>query len=437
MEPQLAQGRNVLSGGRWRERGREGATPWLIFGGSVFIWILPFVVLTGILMVFGGIVGAPLLAALVVYLAYRFVLDARRRSGMVIVGYVDLAVRLNLPLVPFLRAAERSESGSRAAQIARIRTRLEAGEPLADALADARDIPDEVIARVDSADSVGQVRSALRRSTEEDRRAADELAQTPDEALYRIYLVGVIFMMFALTTFMMVFIVPKFKEIFRDFKTTLPPLTEAIIRVSSLLTGDMGPVTVLILVLLAGLALLFLSYCATRMFMPWFPMPNFRRMIDWAAWRLPIAHSFQSDDAMAETCGLLAAATRAGIPLPAALAQAVKLPVNAAFRARLEDFRRLLVAGRNPAEAADAAGLPNLMSGLLAPTSAREPDPELFSFLERYYRNRFSRARMALRGAAVPVAVLLLGTLEGTVVVGMFLPLVKLIQSVMPEGGVM
>jgi type IV pilus assembly protein PilC len=435
MEPQLEYVHTLPSPRGLRRGG--GVIPWLTFGGSVFIWIIPFVVLTGILTIFGGVVGAPVLAALLVYVVYRFVMDGRRRSGMVIVDYLDLAVRLNLPLVPFLRAAERSESGARAVQIARVRSCLEAGEPLASALADARDVPDEVIARLESAEPLGQVRTALRKSAEVDRRAADELEETPDELLVRIYLVGVVFSLFAMTTFLLIFVVPKFKEIFRDFKTTLPPLTEAILRVSSLLTDDMGPVAVLIIVGLLGLALLFLSFCATRMFMPSFPMPDFRRIIDWIAWRLPIAHSFQRDRAMAETCALLAAATRAGIPLPEATAQAVTLPVNAAFREQLDRFHGLLVAGRTPADAADAAGLPQLMSGLLAPTSTRAPDPELFTFLERYYRNRFSRARMALRGASVPVAVLLLGTVVGTTVVAMFLPLVKLISSVMPDGGVM
>ncbi len=435
MEPQLSYTPTLTF--RHGLRSREGVIPWLVFGGSVFIWVIPFAVLTGILTIFSGIFGAPVMAAAIVYLGYRFVMDARRRSGMVIVGYLDLAVRLNLPLAPFLRAAERSEFGSRAAQIARVRSSVEAGEPLARALAEARDVPDEVIARLESAESMGQIRAALRTSTEADRRTAGDMTEVFDESLIRVYLVFVLFSLFAMTTFLMIFVVPKFKEIFKDFKTTLPHLTEFIVRISSVMTDDMGPVTALIIIGLLGVALLFISFGATRVLLPWLPVPDFRRRIEWVAWRLPIARTFQRDRAMAETCALLSAATRAGISLPEAAAHAVTLPVNAAFRDQLQRFHGFLVAGRTPAEAADAAGLPHLMSGLLAPTSHRAPDAELFTFLERYYRNRFSRAKMALRGALVPVVVLVLGTMVGTVVVAMFLPLVKLIRSVMPDGGVM
>jgi type II secretory pathway component PulF len=166
------------------------------------------------------------------------------------------------------------------------------------------------------------------------------------------------------------------------------------------------------------------------MFMPSITLPDFKRLIDWCAWRLPITHTVQRDRGMAETCALLASAIRGGVPLPEALTQALSLPLNEGFRQRLDAFRRLILAGTAPADAARTAELPDLMAGLLAPTTARAPDAQLFTFLERYYRNRFSRTLMLLRGAIEPFLVLCLATLVGTTVLSLFLPLVKLIASV-------
>ena len=432
MEPPLEYA-GALPSGRL-VRTRRGIVPWLSLGGTVLIWIIPFGMLVGVLSICSGIVLAPVLAALMVYLGYRAVMDARRRNGQIIVDYFDLAVRLNLPLVPFLRAAERSETGARARQIMKVRLRLESGESLADALADARDVPDEVIGRLLAAEAIGQVRPALAQSVREARRAADEAVDTPDRALLPIYVVFMLFATSTLITGLMIFVVPKFREIFRDFRTTLPPLTEFVIGVSNFVADDWGIVTALVILAILGLALLLLSVCATRVFLPAMPLPDFRRWLAWMAWRLPIAHTLQRDRGMAETCALLAAATRAGSSLPAALVHAGSLPVNRAFRIQLEHFRQRLLAGDTPADAADTAGLPQLMSGLLAPTSTQAPDCELFNFLERYYRNRFSRTHALLRSALGPILVLTIGTLVGTTVVSLFLPLVKLIGTVAGAG---
>jgi type IV pilus assembly protein PilC len=415
---------------RIEKRNRRGVTPWLSLGSSAVIWIIPFALAAILLAAFVSVYLSPLLLTVMVYLVYRAVMNARQRNGNIIVSYLDLAVRLNLPLVPFLSAAVRSETGRRARQLARVRATLASGSSLANALSDASDVPDDVIARVESAESLGQVRSALDLTAKENRRIADESADQPDASLYRIYVAIMLFFMSTATVGIMVFVVPKFKEIFKDFKTTLPWFTERILEISSFLTDDLGIVTGLFLVAFAGFLLVMVSLWASRIFLPSLPLPNFRRVFEWFAWRLPLAHALQRDHALAETCALFATTTRAGITLPAAAQRAMNLPVNDAFRDQLDIFRRRLVAGDTPAAAADAAGLPQLISGLLAPTSARAPDPELFTFLERFYRNRFSRLQLALRGSFGPAIVLFLAFIEGTIVVAMFLPLVKLIASV-------
>ena len=121
---------------------------WTAFLVSPAIWFLPAAVLSVLVGVFTGLVWmpmgmafAPFATLVLLYLVARARDEARARNGKAILGYLDMAVRMNLPLPPFLGAAENSETGARRAQLKKLRERLEMGYPVASALGVVRDVP--------------------------------------------------------------------------------------------------------------------------------------------------------------------------------------------------------------------------------------------------------------------------------------------------------
>jgi type II secretory pathway component PulF len=72
--------------------------------------------------------------------------------------------------------------------------------------------------------------------------------------------------------------------------------------------------------------------------------------------------------------------------------------------------------------------MPALVSGMLATIHGPEA-PDVFRFLARYYRTRFSRTAALLRGATVPAIVFLFALLVGCIAMAMFLPMNNLIDS--------
>jgi type II secretory pathway component PulF len=62
---------------------------------------------------------------------------------------------------------------------------------------------------------------------------------------------------------------------------------------------------------------------------------------------------------------------------------------------------------------------------------------EVFAFLARYYRVRFSRAAAALDAAGVPLLVLLFGSLVAVILLSLFVPIISLIHAVTPPIGVL
>ena len=414
-----------------------GPAPWLALLGAIGIWIGPFLGLMFILGLgswlflpgFIGAIFAPFVGGVLVYALYKTVMDARRRNGRIILGYLEMAVRLNLPLEAFMSAAAHSETGRRSQQLMQICQSLAAGVPVWASLVDIADVPHDVVTRLEAAEPLGQLREALARTRAENQERTDDSAGTPDATFFRLYPVMMFFAIWTLLTFILILVVPKFKEIFKDFRTTLPPLTQFIIGLSGWM-DDWWPVTMLIALGVLTVALLLVSVMLSRVFMPSFRIPDFRRIGHWLAWRLPLLHALERDRGMAELCELLAAAQRGGVPLPEALQRAQRLPVNQGFALQIVSFHEKLLAGQGPAEAATAAQLPHLLTGMLSAAPDRAPEAGLFAFLGRYYRHRFSRAVLLLRGAAEPLMVLAFATIVGTTVVALFLPLVKLIQSV-------
>ncbi len=420
-------------------RTRNGVASWAVFLGMPFVWFIPFIILTFVLslvtgMLFVPVLGwaiAPLVTFLVLYAVHRAVLESRRRNGRIIVNYVETAVRLNLPLLPFLNAAELSESGRRARQIGRLRGALLAGQSVGAALASLPDVPLETAGRVAAGEAVGQLRQSLARTLELDHQSDDEHNENPDAPVYRLYPLFVLIISFTIVMGIMIFVVPKFKEIFKDFRTSLPPSTEILMSVSSFMTEETPIALMLILLLLAGV-LLFSSSYLTEVFLPMFPLPAFSRPVQWLAWRLPFARSMQRNQGMAETCELLGAAVQEGTSLPAALQRAELLHLNPGFKLQLMTFRGHLEQGIPPADAAVKAKLPPLLAGMLAmPSANAESQGAMFSFLARHYRQRFNRALLFLRSGYEPLMVLLLGCLVGFILFALFSPLVKLINSVM------
>jgi type II secretory pathway component PulF len=102
--------------------------------------------------------------------------------------------------------------------------------------------------------------------------------------------------------------------------------------------------------------------------------------------------------------------------------------MNLALRQRVRRWAELVAGGQAIADAARQAGLPAMVYGMLA--TVRGPEaPDVFRFLARYYRTRFSRAAALLQGAMVPVMVFFFAALVGCVAGAMFTPMINLINS--------
>jgi len=406
----------------------------------LFIWFPAAIFFVGIITIgsalffaHAALIVGPVLSLFLAFSFYQVLSVFAKRRGMMVLSYLETAIRLNLPIDPYLSAAERSERGVTADRLRSLRNFLAAGYPIGPSLAAAvPEIPARITSSITAAESLGQIQVTLSRAVEQDAKRRDHHLER--RAFYRFYPIVLLGVVMLVVTGFSIFILPKFREIFKDFKVTLPPATEFLMNWTSFAVED-TPVA-LILLLVFGLAVfLSIAWFLNRVFTPQAGPRTSGYFADQLRWYTPLAHRLTRDRAMADICQLLSDSSRAGIPLPPALEQAATLDVNVHAKSKIRLWHDNLLRGAPTAAAAEAAGMPNLLVGLLNPASAQkslapENSANIFDFLARYYRARFSRLLILLQAAYEPAIILFMGLVVGFVAYSLFAPLVKLIQSV-------
>jgi type IV pilus assembly protein PilC len=276
-------------------------------------------------------------------------------------------------------------------------------------------------AMLDAAESVGRLPHALRRLV---RKYA---LKSPEEATDSIYLRAYPFVMTLMMTVSLAlffnFVLPKYETIFKDFGTKLPPITQFVIDAMY----QVGPLlAILAIASVIGWAALSLWKIVHPRSAEWNVLHRAR---DRVLWSLPLTRGLERDRGMADALDFIADALRAGQPMERAVDEASMLRINVMLKRQLTRWSGGLRSGSPLAESARAAGLPGLIPEMLTPARSGEQAIEVMAFLARYFDARFSRTRVLIRAAAVPVMVFVFAIIVATIALAMLAPMATLIGN--------
>lgn len=401
---------------------------WSLAGGVILV------LLTGVMsMVLTPLVGVPMpiVALFAMLILARLVRRARQRRALTVVGYLEQAARLNLPLPQMLVAAQRSERGSTSRRLGDIRRAVESGMPVGEALENyAPEVPWHDQQEIAVGERLGRLSSAL---TRVHRRTLHRLrgeACEQDMAMGWSYgLVIGAFLLFILGG-VTVLILPKYLEIFDDFDATLPWATEITFAVGSRLSWWLLGTAVVTILFMAGYSLWTISHTSRG---DGSRLPGVQMLLR----LVPGLGRMMSDRSWSMAYGTSADAVDAGYALPEALRLASDTAVTHRVRRQLLDAAGAIDDGGSLASAASVAELPSLSRGLWGAMDQGGDATQTLAFLSRYHASRFSRAWSILRAALVPAIVIVLSIVVGWVVYSLFVPLVELIYRVTPAWEVM
>jgi len=223
---------------------------------------------------------------------------------------------------------------------------------------------------------------------------------------------------FAIFCVVLWFVVPQFEQIFADFDTELPLLTQTLIAVSRELPTIL---TVVGCVVLAGIVLWAVTGRSSLG----------RSLRERLLLALPLLGRLYRDSVRARLLRAVAFSVNSGLPLP----ESLRLAADATgSRGAARDADRVATdveAGRSAMEACRSTVLVPPMFGYVVQVSGdRDNVDHALTQLSQAYASRAVHSQSMIRAWLAPLSIITVGALIGILIVAMFLPLMHLIDSV-------
>ena len=218
---------------------------------------------------------------------------------------------------------------------------------------------------------------------------------------------------------LLIFVVPQFEAVFKNFGADLPAFTQMIVNMSRFMTsywwivllGTAGAVTALIFVYKRS--------------------PAFAHFLARAVLKLPVVGQILHQSAIARFSRTLAVTFRAGVPLVEALDSVSGATGSPVYNDAVKRIREDVAVGHQLQLAMRQAGLfPNMVVQMVAiGEESGALDKMLFKIAE-FYEEEVNNAVDALSSLLEPFIMVIIGTLVGGMVIGMYLPIFKLASVV-------
>ena len=300
-------------------------------------------------------------------------------------------------------------------RIIQLRVLLEQGQSLSEALSTARGIlPDDTCTAIRVAEECGTLRQVL---ADEARRLMDnESAGTAVQASLPatgIWILAIWVMSASIVSFIMMWIIPKFKKIFEDFGTDLPDMTELLISYSDWFLAYWY------LMALPGLTFI--------AFPGWYILRGYLNYLSYG--RIQLAeHVPRMWSSL--ILRLLSLVVATGTSLENGIHAILKelQPGNAA--AKLSAVRQRMMAGDDCLEALASQGFLKDREVTFLEASRRTGHLDWgLLHLSRTIDRRRGRWALRIAGLIQPCVLLAMGSVVAFIVIALFLPLIKLLND--------
>src|SRR5437764_151656 len=324
--------------------------------------LIAVAILLGLFTAFVGvtlIIDQPRVASLVVLImlssllvlavCWAIVVEfARRRQAGAVLTYLEQAVRLNLPLPRIVGAIAESQHGRFARDLILAREQLEQGASLTTVLQVIPGIPPRVIGLVASAERSGRLSQVLSRLMEQRRLAIS--SGRGFLPFYRTYALMLGLALITVTSMLMIFVMPKYEQIFKDFHTQLPAVTVVTLSISrSFVQEPWWPMLLAVVMIAVVLNTLVGRWRGGAYGIVESPMARLMNYVPWIG-------RVRTHRALGDVFQCAADAIESGRPIETSLLEAGQVCGNARVRQQMDEWVSTMSAGRSIPDAARDRG---------------------------------------------------------------------------------
>jgi len=324
-----------------------------------------------------------------------------------------------LPILRSLQILEQQQKpGLLKAIIGGVADEVEGGGTLSDAMAEYPKAFDKLYVNMINAGEAGGVLDIILNRLADFMEKAAKLKKKVIGAM--IYPGVVISIAVGIVSMIMIFVIPKFESIFRDFHTDLPGITQALLMVSRWFANDYGwayvlfsPIAFILIVKLIKIS------------------EGGRYFVDMVKLKIPILGSILAKTSIARFTRTLGTLISAGVPILDALNITKETCGNEVYSKALQKVHDAIREGESMADPLRATKVCDAI--VVNMIDVGEETGDLDKMLIKVADNYDSDVDVlvgSLISILEPVMVVVLGLIVGFIVIALFAPMISLIQTV-------
>lgn len=319
--------------------------------------------------------------------------------------------------IPLVQAFEIISKGSNHPRLrtllSQIKADIEAGSTFASALAKHPSHFNELYCNlIHAGEQSGSLDHMLNRVATY-REKIESLKAKIKKALF--YPLIVIIVAIAVTVGLLVFVIPQFEMLFKNFGADLPALTLGVLKFSRFFQAYWW------------LMLSILVLAAWLIFLSWRRFPAFRHSLEHALLHIPVIGTVLQKVAIARFARTLATTFAAGLPLVEALRLVAGATGNSSYREASLRIRNTLSTGQPLRVAMQTTQLfPSMVLQMVAIGEESGSLEQMLNKIASLYEEDIDNTVNRVSTLIEPAIMLILGGLVGGLVIAMYLPIFKL-----------
>lgn len=327
-----------------------------------------------------------------------------------------------LPLLRSLTVLEKQEPHPvMKATISALAENVQGGSTFSESLAQHPKIFNKLYVNMVKAGELGGVLEVVLNRLSEYQEKAQKLKNKIVSAM--VYPAIVMFIAVAILVFLMIFIVPKFKEMFTSTDQELPLISQIVFGTSEFcLARPFFLPNVFFLFIVFGVAV----FC----FNLWGKTQAGRGFIDAIKLRMPVLGDLQRKSAVSRFSRTLGTLVTSGVPILQALNITRDTAGNVVVSNAIEKVHEAVKEGETIVTPLQASGVfPNMVISMVDVGEETGQLPEMLLKIADVYDDEVDNSVTALTSILEPIMIVVLALIVGSVVFALFLPLIKMIST--------
>ncbi len=230
-----------------------------------------------------------------------------------------------------------------------------------------------------------------------------------------MYPIAIMSIALLVSSILLIFVVPKFQDLFKSFGAQLPLFTRMVIGLSNFMQSYWW-----VLLLMMGLSAWGFRYGIRN-------IPSFKYKVDKFSLRIFIIGPILQKGIIARFTRTLSTTLESGMPLTDAMSSMANVMGNVLYRDAIVKVRDDVVSGNQFSTSLGATNLfPNMVVQMISVGEAAGSLSDMLTKVADYYEEEVNNVVDSLSSLLEPLIMVMLGVIIGGLVIAMYLPIFKL-----------